>query len=51
MTSIIKVLAIITSLVTGTLAATGSASAGADSPYPAEFGEFLELSLSIGWRW
>ena len=38
MTSIIKVLAIATSLVTGTLVATGSASAGADSPYyPAQF--------------
>ena len=33
MTSIIKVLAIATSLVTGTLVATGSASAGADSPF------------------
>ena len=37
MTSIIKVLAVATSLVTGTLVATGSASAGADSPYPAQF--------------
>ena len=37
MTSIIKVLAIATSLVTGTVVATGSASAGADSPLSRQF--------------
>ena len=47
MTNIVKTLAVLVTLVAGTVAATGSAVAGADSPYPDNF-KNPNLSVGVG---